>query len=720
MCPCKNVRYRCREAVLGFVFCLIVAATARSGETSTVARSHSLTAVVRPISQEVLAPRPSARVSIELIGKYYDSIYQWGRIVAGQVSPVPEHRGQYYLGLPQHTEDDVRPTAYAAMVLGFLAKYQPPQSGAERSDVEKWRQSAIGLLRYLTAAHVSGGGACRNGKPWGNQWQSAMWARAAGMAGWFLWDDLGHDLQTAVARLVESEADRFLRQAPKSRLLNDTGAEENAWNALVTSLACNMMPAHPRAKDWEESSLRYLYNTFSVPADASDTTPGDWGKPIKEWVTTVNAHDDFTVENHGLVHMGYLKNTASELQENALPWLIAGRTLPAACGHHCREVFELFIDCMAWDGGPVYFAGTDWKLYHEHCSEIVLYTMLSLLTADRRAAFLEGTALKWLTGQQQAEKGYYNVRRDLEYGGLCATRLIVCCLAHGLIGSPPEPITAADFDRLATGTRHLAAGKTVVHRTPSKFASFTWAQKRMGLALPRDGTWVIWPHFASYLGIFDGRDSSQRNARLEDIHVDVQPESFQISGVLLRCNGKLVQDFCYASPPGDYTVYIERLQAKKDFRPESRETGVIGLEYPLGSNHRVLFGPWGTLKTTGYGGQAKIHTLHGDWLNIDNQVGYVVLRTDGRRNVIRYHDQSEGSGRVPQLQEWLSLVGETDPEPPVDPTWDCLVTFLNQTAKETERWATRVQFSVQDRQARCTIGEETMAVDFSTRPSDVH
>lgn len=708
-------RSRYREAGLGLFLCLIVAGTARPGEPSAAAPPGPLTVTVRPISPEVLAPRPSAPASVELIEKYYGSIHQWGGIVAKQVQPVAGHPGWCYLGLPEHTENDVRPTAYAAMVLGFLSNYQPPRSRADRNDAEKWREAAVGLLRYLTAAHVSGGGSCVNGKPWGNQWQSAMWARAAGMAGWFLWDDLGQDLQAAVVRLVEFEADRFLRQAPKSSLRNDTGAEENAWNALITSLACNMMPAHPRAKDWEEASIRYLYNTFSVAADAKDATPGDGGRPIKEWVTTVNAHDDFTVENHGLVHMGYLKNAVSELEENALPWLIAGRKVPAACGHHQCEVFELLIDCMAWDGGPVYFAGTDWKSYHEHCCEIVLYTMLSLLTADRRAAFLERTALEWLTRQQQAEGGYYNVRRDLEYGGLCATRLIVCCLAHGLMGPPPEPITAAEFDRLATGTRQLAAGKTVVHRTPGKFASFTWAQKRMGLALPRDGTWVIWPHFASYLGIFDGRDSSYRNARLEDIHMDVQSDGFRVSGALLRCNGKLVQDFCYASPPGDYTVYIERLQAERDFLPKSRETGVIGLEYPLGSNRRVLYGPWGALKTKGYGGQAKIHNLHGDWLNIDNQIGYVVLRTDGRPNVIRYHDESQGSGRVPQLQEWISLVSEPDSEPPANASWDCVVTFLNQTAKETERWATRVQFSVQDRQAKCVIGEETLAIDFSTR-----
>ncbi|MBN2578976.1 MAG: hypothetical protein JXB10_08290 [Pirellulales bacterium] len=675
--------------------------------------ADSLRTLVRPIPPEVLAPPSPSQASAELIQAYYDSILQWGRVVARQVRPVPGRQGESYLGLPQNVEDDVRPTAYAAMVLGFLAEYRPPRPGVEPSQRQAWRASAIGLLRYLTASHVSSGGACLNGKPWGNQWQSAMWARAAGMAGWFLWDDLDQDLQAAVARLIEFEADRFPKKEPKSSLRNDTGAEENAWNSQITALACNMMPAHPHAKAWEEASLRYMYNSFSVAADARDATPGDGGRPLKDWVTTVNAHDDFTVENHGIVHMGYLKTTASELQENVLPWLLTGRNTPAACMHHVPEALELLIHCMAWDGAPVYFSGTDWKSYHEQSCEIVLYTMQSLLKGDRRAAFLEQTALKWLARQQRAEKGFYNVRRDLEYGGLCATRLIACCLAHGIIDAPPKPISADEFDRLAAGTRHLIAGKTVVHRTPNKFASFTWAQKRMALALPRNGTWVLWPHFDSYLGILDGRDSSHRNARLEKIDVDVRPNGFTVSGRLLRCKGKLVQDFFYASPPGDFTVYIERLQPAKDFRPGSRETGVIGLAYPLGSNERTLYGPWDSLQTRGYGGRAAIHCLAGDWLNIDNRAGYVVRRTDGRRNVIRYHDESRGFGRVPQLQEWISLVGDADPLPSAAPTWACVVTFLNQSAQDTKQWSSRVQFSAEDRQATCTVGKETFTADFS-------
>jgi hypothetical protein len=713
--PCN----RCfLHAVAQFGLFLAVAIQTRGAPPSVVTANRSTVAVVCPISAKVFAPNPSSKISRELIQSYDQSIRGWGKIVADRVQPVPNRRDWRYLGLSENVEDHVRPTAYTAMILGFLAEFRPPQSNDEDINREKYRELSIGLLRYLTASHVTGGGACVNGKPWGDQWQSAMWARAVGMAGWFLWPHLDEELQSSVARLVEYEADRFITQPPKSSLRNDTGAEENAWNAGITALACNMMPSHPRAKAWEEAALSYMYNTFSVAADARDAAPGDLGRPVKAWVTTVNAHDDFTVENHGLVHVGYLKNSASMLQENILPWLITGGKIPKACMHHVPEVFDLLIRCMAWDGAPVYFSGTDWKLYHEQSCEIVAYAMLSLLKSDRRAAYLEKTALPWILRQQRSEKGYYNVRRDLEYGGLCATRLIACCLAHGIADSSPEPIGAAEFGRLVSGTRHLVSSKAVVHRTPSKFASFSWSQKRMALSMPRDGTWVIWPHFASYLGILEGQDSSQRNAPLNGLRVETQPDGFRVSGTLRRCGGKLGQDFFFDSSPGDFTVYIERLRMAEGFRPKSRETGVIGLEYPLGSNERSLYGPWGTVKTTGYGGHSQVRALFGDWLNIGDAVGFVVRRGDGQKNLMRYHDESQGEGRVPQLQEWISLVGEADPSSLPHESWACVVTFLNQPSAKTKDWTSRVRFVAEGDRATCTIGEETIAVEFLPAPKE--
>jgi hypothetical protein len=381
------------------------------------------------------------------------------------------------------------------------------------------------------------------------------------------------------------------------------------------------------------------------------------------------------------------------------------------------EVFRVLVACMAWDGAPVYFAGNDWKIYHSQASDLVVYTMRSLLSADAQAAHLEQVAWAWLKRIQDAEGGYYNVRRDLEYGGLCATRMIACCLAHGLMGKAVEPVSQAEFDCAASGVRHLVSARTVLHRTPSKFASFTWAQKRMALALPRQGTWVIWPHFDSYLGQINGEGSAQRDAKLQSVRVQVRPDGFQVSGTLIRCRGELVHDFCYASPAGDHTVYIERLRPQAGFTLASRETGVIGLEYPLGGNSRTLYGPFGEVSTTGCGGEAKVREFAGDWLNVGGSVGYVVRRIGGPENVMRHHDASSGTGRVPQLQEWLSLIGQAQPVLAPAGSWACMVTFLNQRSVDTAAWSSRVRFSVEGDRATCEIGNEVLTVEFpSSRP----
>ena len=99
----------------------------------------------------------------------------------------------------------------------------------------------------------------------------------------------------------------------------------------------------------------------------------------------------------------------------------------------------------------------------------------------------------------------------------------------------------------------------------------------------------------------------------------------------------------------------------------------------------------------------------------EDQVGYVVRRHPDRENLIRYHDQSGGMGRVPKLQEWFSLVGDSPRSDSVaGDGWSCIVTFLNQQAAETAESATRVRFEVRDEVATCVCGDEIVRADFAS------
>lgn len=666
---------------------------------------------VRPLPAAVLQARPGNERSLRLAQLYYDSIAAWGKLLTERLEPVPGHDDWGYYGLGAHTEDDVRPICYAVMVNAFLAEVHPPRQRLTVAQRNRARAHAIASLRYLTQAHVTGGGACVNGKPWGNQWQSAMWCRAAGLGGWLLWAHLEMPLQQAVARMVAHEADRFIAQRPKSSEFRDTGAEENAWNAKVTALACNLMPGPPHAEQWDRATKTYLYNSFSVKADHHDATPGDDGKAIKEWVTTVNAHPDFTLENHGLVHVGYLKDTLGYMLENACAYQLAGKPTPGAYLHHVRDAFAVMKKCMNWDGAAIYFGGNDWKVVHTQSADASIYAAMSQLAGDDAAASLEDAAVETMIAMQREERGFYNVRRDLEYSGFCACRLISAYWWHALVGRDCKPLTPEGLNQQLCQVTYLETARAIVQRTPTKFASFAWGPKRMALALPQNGSWVVWPHTSSYLGYINEQESS--TAKLLRVRPDVQTNRFRVTGSLQRCDGKVTQDFAFVSLPGDLTIYVERLRAAEDFKLTARETGVIGHEYDLGRNTRMLYGRFGKMTMQGVGGKESVHEWPSDWFNIADQVGYVVKRCPGRKNVIRYHDLTQGVGRVPKLQEWFSLVGDAETRTlPPEGEWACVVTFLNQQSGATEAAADKVVFDAAGDGATCRIGDETIQVDF--------
>lgn len=677
----------------------------------------TLLRAVRTLPNSLFSPPVAKDRNGQLLAAYRQAIARWGDVLAERIESVPGRPGEAFYGRGGNREDDVRPIGYAIMVNGILW----------RIDAEdRARNDAVAALRYLTTSHVTGPSTCLNGKKWGDMWQSAMWARAAGVGAWALWDELDPDLQLAAARMIEHEADRFLDQAPKSSINRDTGAEENAWNALILSLATNMMPRHPRAEPWARAAKTYMYNVFSVPADAQDTSLGDDGQTINTWVTTTNAHADFTVENHGLVHMGYQKTSIAQLLENAVHYLAVGNPPPLACRHHVSDATELLYQCVGWDGAPVYFGGNDWKIVHTQPTDLPIYAVLSILTNDPRAALLEERGLERVTRLQKAEDGFFNVRRDLEYGGLCASRLVACYLARTAHGPGATPLPPDEFDRQMTGVWHLEGGRAILHRTPGKFASFAFGPKWLALTLPGGPDRTVWPHYASYLGLIDGEAPTEKQA--VEIHFSPPSygDSFWVIGRLNRCSGKVRHDFAFISPAADVTIYVERLRYQDGFRPDTRETGIIGHEYDISSNHRTLFGRFGSLQIQGTGGEAKTHELATDWLNVGNRIGYVIKRLPDMKNVVRYHDITNGTGRVPKLQEWFSLIGDANiGSSSGDDQWACLVTYPNRSAEETERLAETVRFQADANTAVVSFRSEadpestTLRVDFGARRVDI-
>lgn len=101
-----------------------------------------------------------------------------------------------------HGEHGIRPNTHTAY--GFAAMYRCLDASQfpEHWSREECRDAAIAILRFALPTHGAGGVLCSDGKPWTSQWQSALWAYAAGRAAWLLWDELDIELKWLAARGV--------------------------------------------------------------------------------------------------------------------------------------------------------------------------------------------------------------------------------------------------------------------------------------------------------------------------------------------------------------------------------------------------------------------------------------------------------------------------------------------------------------------------------------
>ncbi|MBM3889567.1 MAG: hypothetical protein FJ388_10620, partial [Verrucomicrobia bacterium] len=183
---------------VGTLLCLLVGPRLSGDEPASAGAAKA----VRPLPVDTLKMRSASPRAQQLMGQYYASVREWSGVLRNRIRPVRGKPGCAYYGDPGHEENDVRPIAYAALVNAFLAEMEAPAGYASPSADERTllRSDAMAALRYLVQGHVTGNGACLNGKQWGNHWQSAMWTRSLGLAGWILWARLDDALRAGVAR----------------------------------------------------------------------------------------------------------------------------------------------------------------------------------------------------------------------------------------------------------------------------------------------------------------------------------------------------------------------------------------------------------------------------------------------------------------------------------------------------------------------------------------
>lgn len=544
--------------------------------------------------------------------------------------------GSFPIGDPRERYRNLAERAKGAAVLSSLPSAWPPELRA------RCRKEAADFVREIAMAH-------RARRNFGNEWQAAFWSAEAGIAAWFLWDDLDEDARNAVAEMVIFQADRFIDVVPKMGYRGDTEAETVAWNSTILTLAVNMMPRHPHNHAWDQAAKRYVYNTLAVPQDATDDTAGDDGKAVRQWIVGANLYKDFALENHNQFHIDYVLTTYRfHMQGAALYWL-SGRPLPKAFHHHAREFYEkVLLHCMTADGFFAYVSDNDWKRFHCWTESCAIHGYLAMLEQHPLAASLERRALQNALSLWRSFPAGFAYDNPYVCGKAWTSRIADAVLMHITCPDPlPQALPPAEADVALQGTSRLETPELLTHYAVSgSYASSCKGRGGVWVAFvaPREDAWMVLPKAGNYEARIGGKPIIQKAVTRWDKGLDW----FWVS----RRKEATGSAEAFVSLPEGFAVYVQHLAAA-DVPAGSSVENSIAVEKPhipvtaYYSGGRAAWQPgedhWKRSD------ERPEPAVPGKWLNLQDRIGLAVcsagsetpaeirLPKAGARDAIRLH-----------------------------------------------------------------------------------
>ncbi len=334
-------------------------------------------------------------------------------------------------------------------------------------------------------------------------------------AAWFDWDRLDPAVRQTVAEMVVYHADLIAGQQPGHRIKLDTEAETVAWNSTILALAPNMLPKHPHAAKWQEALRRYAYTVFSTPHDLADVTPGDDGRPVKDWVVGANIHDDFTLENHNRFHIDYELTCYRFLYYDAAMYRLGRNPLPGALRHHTLDVYEkVMLRCTDAARFAVYVSDNDWKRYHAWTESPCVHGYIALTESSPLASALEEQALREAVSYWRAFPEKFSYANPYVCGRAWTPRIADIVLLHLLLPPPPAPLSPAQAEeRLRGVTFKPDVNLLTQYSREGSFRSFYWGPgPTVRHVEPRDNSWMMLPLTIDYGVAMNGRPGPDAGA----------------------------------------------------------------------------------------------------------------------------------------------------------------------------------------------------------------
>lgn len=546
-----------------FVFVLLTMEATVFAAEESVETGETLSAMLPPLRPEL---EPAAR-------RLYFALMRQAHYLLETVHTWDKDPSMKLLTASKSPEHWIRPNTSTLVGLAILRRWGPYDAdvvGISRETL--LNDYIIPMMRYLVATHCTGDRVTNDGKPWGNAWQSAHWAYALGRAAWLAWEDLPNDVRSGVRRVVAHEAGRFVDATPPHGMHRDTKAEENAWNSRIFSAAILLMPNDPRRKAWEEAFTRWAISSYMRPADARCLKIVD-GKTVADQFTGACIFDDYTCENHGFVHPGYMGCIGITLSCH-LDFRLTGRQTPRAIAWNATGVYENLKWMATPDGGYIYPSGQDWALFRNP-QKAHLHLLMAAFEGDTdgwRLAQNGWDAMEKM--QARSEDGRVFLPEEYFFASTQHDTIAMFGL-QWLYLHVADPIRDQPVKRV--GTRHLKSGGLVLQRTDRAFVTLSYRAKVMAQVAAMQPDRIISPKQRSLIGgVYISGETSPPPLKVSAVNLDMKDDRF--TAKLQVDHGPSVRANLVFRTEPDGTLHLsEELVAVRDVTITRIATGLIGV-----------------------------------------------------------------------------------------------------------------------------------------------
>jgi hypothetical protein len=562
---------------------------------------------------------------------------------------------------------------------------------------DHWRGRALAALRFALATHITGNRAGNDGRKWGHSWIS-MLGIERGMHGVpYLEAYLTEADRSALRRVLMSEANWLLTDAHRgdqaglvAGMWNASGQnvpESNIWSGALLWRTAQRYPDDPNASAWRERAHDYFVNGISVPRDGADERIVA-GRSIAERHVGANFFPSYALDHHGYLNVGYMVICVSNAAMLYFDMRRAGLPVPDSLLHHQPDLWEV-LRRMIFGNGRLARIGGDSRVRYSYCQEYLLPSLLfaadalgdvhALGLAERQVDLIEremgsssdGTFYGARMSHMRRDNPHYFTR--LESDRACALSMLATYLPI-----TRSQATSDGFESSVAGGWIAPTHGAVLHRSPSRLASFSWRARGLTQALclpPSDDGAVNGAEWALNLApvvrfMGDEGDVSGRHRRLLTHTLVDFPGGFATCGSVMEgvdvsvdegalCTDQAVSHVAFAALPDDHTcVGLQLVIAAEDRVGYLAE--VKGLHLNIANDlfngfRRVVLAEDGEHVLVSPPAFDEFVMVSSPWLNIDNVLGISLVYGAQRLLIDRGHERRGGAYHSLHVEEVFAV-----------------------------------------------------------------